>query len=265
MNESPVFEINPARINERFIAYLLDLIPFLAGYALSLSYFRVHPHPPNAGWRITEMVLIAYFFYESIGNMAGATIGKWIMGIRVIGTDGRSLGFFRGIMRAAGYFVSTPFFNFGFIIALFHPQSRALHDMMAGTVVVESRPKNSSQAAATFALAVVLIAGICGASLYLSSKRLSPEDEIAVAKAQKALAVLGRIEEAYKSRHGAYTASLQDLANASGDVDAFKVSLADIFRPDDFILEADQTRYRIQAQVNDSGRQPVSIVGPRAR
>ena len=31
-------------------------------------------------------------------------------------------------------------FGLGFLLAAFHPQGRALHDLLAGTVVVRSRP-----------------------------------------------------------------------------------------------------------------------------
>ncbi len=262
MPEERILEFKPARISERFLAYILDLIPFLIGYAFCIRRFRSLPHGPGLGVRLTLLFLGAYFIYEFFGNLFGATIGKWLMGVRVIGTDGRSLGLFRSLLRAAGYFISTPFFNLGFIVALFHPESRALHDLLAGTTVVELKPKTPAQATLVFTAALALVSLIYGGALYLSSVEPTPADVVAMRQAQEALAVLGRIEESYKASHGAYTASLMDLARASGNVGTFRDSLLRMFNPDDFVIEADAEHYRIQARLKGPWAKPVAIEGP---
>ena len=264
MPEERIFEFKPARINERFLAYVLDLVPFLAGYAFCVHRFRSLPHGPGLGTRLTLIFLGAYFGYEFIGNLFGATLGKWLMGVRVIGTDGRSLGVVRSLLRAAGYFISTPFFNFGFVIALFQPESRALHDLIAGTVVVELKPKNPAAAALIFVAALGLISLIFGGALYLPTIEPSPADAAAMRQGRQAMAVLGRIEESYKASHGSYTASLMDLAQASGNVLAFRDSLTRIFNPDDFVIEADADRYRIQARLKGPWAKTMVVEGPPA-
>ncbi|HVA67632.1 MAG TPA: RDD family protein [Elusimicrobiota bacterium] len=264
MSDERVFEFKPARINERFLAYVLDLLPFLAGYAFFIHRFRTLPHGPGFGTRLTLIFLGAYFVYEFLGNLFGATVGKWLMGVRVIGTDGRSLGVIRSLLRAAGYFISTPFFNFGFIVALFQPESRALHDLIAGTAVVELKPKAPSTAALIFVAALGLISLIYGGALYLPTVEPTPADAAAMRRGQEALAVMGRIEEAYKASHGSYTASLMDLAQASGNVEAFKDSLTRIFNPDDFVIEADADRYRIQARLKEPWAKSLVVEGPAA-
>ncbi|MDE1976821.1 MAG: RDD family protein [Elusimicrobia bacterium] len=264
MPEERIFEFKPARISERFLAYILDLIPFLAGYAFCVHRFRTLPHGPGLGSRLTLWFLAAYFLYEFVGNLFGATLGKRLMGVRVIGTDGRSLGLFRSLLRAAGYFISTPFFNLGFVVALFHPESRALHDLLAGTTVVELRPKTSARAAMVFMAALALVSLIYGGALYLPSVEPNPADVAAIRQAKEALSVLGRIEESYKASHGAYTASLMDLARASGNVATFRDSLLRMFKADDFVIEADADHYRIQARLKESWAKPVVIEGPAA-
>ena len=67
----------------------------------------------------------------------GRTVGKWATGLRVETASGEPLGFGRALLRhTAGYLLSLLTLGVGFLVAAFSRDGRALHDLVAGTVVV---------------------------------------------------------------------------------------------------------------------------------
>ena len=72
--------------------------------------------------------------------LGGQTIGKMIVGIRVVDGDGGVPRVGTALLRHFGYFVSGAFFAVGFVMAGLRADKRALHDLIAGTRV-ERLPK----------------------------------------------------------------------------------------------------------------------------
>jgi uncharacterized RDD family membrane protein YckC len=88
------------------------------------------------------LIFIAVWLYEAMmtSSASGATIGKRVMGLRVVrGSDGSRLSF----GRATGRFFAKVFitgiipFGIGYMMAGFTERKRALHDMIADTVVIK--------------------------------------------------------------------------------------------------------------------------------
>jgi uncharacterized RDD family membrane protein YckC len=75
----------------------------------------------------------------------GVTIGKWATGLRIERVSGERLGFGHATLRhTVGYLVSLLTLGIGFLLAAFDAEGRALHDRIAGTVVVRERGSSSS-------------------------------------------------------------------------------------------------------------------------
>lgn len=67
----------------------------------------------------------------------GRTLGKWATGLRIVTKNGDRVGFFAVLLRhVVGYPLSLIPFGCGFLLAALNPQGRALHDLIAGTMVV---------------------------------------------------------------------------------------------------------------------------------
>jgi uncharacterized RDD family membrane protein YckC len=67
----------------------------------------------------------------------GQTLGKWATGLRIERTDGGPLSWWRVLLRHfVGYPLSLLTLGLGFLMAAFTAQGRALHDLIAGTIVV---------------------------------------------------------------------------------------------------------------------------------
>lgn len=254
-------ELRPARINERFIAYVIDVAPFMAVYT-ACALLLASKLPPQARELAGPALLAVYLLYQFLGNLTGGTIGKRMMGITVVRKDGTPLGFARSVVRALGTLLSTPLFNFGFVVALLHPESRALHDLISGSVVVEPRSKTPAEAVILFLAAIMTMAAMYAGILYLNVYRPTPKELLAVEKAGEGLVVMAQVQEAYKEAHGSYTNSLADLAETSGDAAGFRQSMSQIFIENQFKIEAGNKGYRISGVARDRRRTRVTVAGP---
>ncbi len=67
----------------------------------------------------------------------GRTLGKYLMGIKVVAANGDKPGLSRSLVRMLGYFFS--FFG-GFLMIAFDPRRQGLHDKLAETYVVPDTP-----------------------------------------------------------------------------------------------------------------------------
>ncbi|MCU0335208.1 MAG: RDD family protein [Chitinophagaceae bacterium] len=86
---------------------------------------------------LSTVLNLAYFaLMES--SAWQATLGKKACSIKVTDLSGNRIGIGRAIGRYLGKIVSTFTLLIGFIMAGFTERKQALHDMMAGTLVVKS-------------------------------------------------------------------------------------------------------------------------------
>ena len=151
----------------RFVAYLLDglilsvvalvfaffiaIFFIMIGAAMGMSLKQIpgtNSGSPNpvALILIGLMYLIIYgglivvtwlYFAKLESGPAQATYGKQVMGLRVTDLTGQRIGFGRASGRFFGKIVSGMTFYVGFIMAGFTERKQALHDMIAGTLVVK--------------------------------------------------------------------------------------------------------------------------------
>jgi uncharacterized RDD family membrane protein YckC len=84
------------------------------------------------------LLLLATFAYGTLAHaLGGATLGKRIARIQVVGPDGRVPSPGRSAARTALAIVSVGLLGLGLLPALLTPSGRALHDLLAGTRVVD--------------------------------------------------------------------------------------------------------------------------------
>lgn len=89
----------------------------------------------TAGWLIA--LFVTFLNFVVLAGFRGQTLGKWATGLRVVRMDGKPLTFLSSLLRhVVGYSVSLLTLGLGFLIAVFSAHGRALHDIIAGTVVV---------------------------------------------------------------------------------------------------------------------------------
>jgi uncharacterized RDD family membrane protein YckC len=83
-------------------------------------------------------VAMAASVYSALSvALMGATLGKRLFRLEVVGSDGRRPSPRRAVARAALTLLSFSLLGLGCLLALFSRSGRALHDFLAGTYVVE--------------------------------------------------------------------------------------------------------------------------------
>ncbi len=136
----------------RFGAYFLDsliastpFVLFAIGAAIAVpGLARGRGEPPVAlfvgmlffYFLIGAVVWLYYTLFESSARQA--TPGKMAFGLRVTDLSGNRISFGRANGRFFGKILSGMTFYIGFLMVGFTEKKQALHDMLAGTLVVKS-------------------------------------------------------------------------------------------------------------------------------
>lgn len=83
--------------------------------------------------------LVIAWLYEAFMTSSAkqATLGKMALGIKVTDLEGRQISFGRATGRHFGKMVSGLLLSIGYIMAAFTERKQALHDQMAGCLVVK--------------------------------------------------------------------------------------------------------------------------------
>jgi uncharacterized RDD family membrane protein YckC len=136
----------PAGFWIRAVAALIDFAVFgLVQLSFRLLGARlVGPDPDSvASFRpiASFFTFVFAFAYTTVLHaLGGQTIGKSIVGVRVVGGDDGAPALGAALLRHLGYFASAAIFTVGFLMAGLRADKRALHDLIAGTRV-ERLPK----------------------------------------------------------------------------------------------------------------------------
>lgn len=132
-----------ALIIDTIIMYAIQFVIILALYGGFTGYINSMMDPTTAFSAtyfamlgITLAVNVAYFCgLESSARQA--TFGKSAVGIKVTNLNGERISFVNAVGRYFGKIISGIILLIGFLMAAFTEKKQALHDMMAGTLVVK--------------------------------------------------------------------------------------------------------------------------------
>jgi uncharacterized RDD family membrane protein YckC len=135
------------RVAAKFIDGLV-VLPVQA--VLALAFFGVFaaefrpstlaaaPAASRLGFQVVSYAL-AIAYEVLFLRYRGATLGKMAMGLKVVRSDGESLGWGVSFGRYFMNFVSALILGIGYIMAGFDAEKRALHDRVCDTRVIYSR------------------------------------------------------------------------------------------------------------------------------
>jgi uncharacterized RDD family membrane protein YckC len=143
----PSLQGHYAGFASRFVAFTVDAatstgVFMLALAAVSFAVSVVTGRSVN--WTTTDPVIgvvyLAWLFtyYAYSWAASGRTFGMALLGVRVIAGDGGDAGARRAVIRTLAFPLSFLLLGLGFAGILAGRQRRALHDVIAGTVVVYS-------------------------------------------------------------------------------------------------------------------------------
>lgn len=135
-----------ASITRRFFAFLLDIIVVFvvttATFVIGIRLLGLSPDTQNTNLFgiLIRLYLILFVLCSSyfviLTGIFGQTLGKLLLKIKVIKTDGNEIGIIRSVIRWFGYALSILSFLLGLIWIFIDAKNQALHDKLAETVVV---------------------------------------------------------------------------------------------------------------------------------
>ncbi len=252
----------PAGFNERFIAYVIDALPFvLAAYwtmGLMISAGRLENSPGGQlKWKLLWIIL--YLVYETWLSSGGrATVGKLIMGIRVRAADGSPLSVPRAFFRSLGYFASSIPLNLGYLLALFTRQKRALHDYIGGSRVVSVKERGDAAQGVVFAFSWLLMLFFGVTWLNQTFLSMTPSEKRQVAQARRGVNAVAKLQDMHMDRYGVYTDDIRRLAALSGDVARFRRELLDCIDPPSLQIATDGDNFLVKARARNWRKTEVS-------
>jgi len=130
-------------ISRRIVAWLLDLIVLgllVSGYLVMATAFTVLTFGLGHGvYALVSLIPLAYFWMSVASSMA-ATPGQAMVGLTVRDNETLSRpGAAQVFIWIVGYWLTVGVLFLLLGIAIFSVRHRALHDIVAGVVVVRSR------------------------------------------------------------------------------------------------------------------------------
>ena len=132
-----------ASFGRRFLAKILDLILMWALSFGVIMLFAVsvqgqqEPNPVFFGVVMVMVYLVPLIYPILFLGKWGQTLGKMAMKIKVVTPAGEKIGYGRATGRVFSEIVTGFTFGIGYLMVLWDAERRTLHDMMAGTRVLD--------------------------------------------------------------------------------------------------------------------------------
>lgn len=139
----------------RLLAYLVDVLTLVViigagAWLFSLVDQFIQDLVPSANPASVAAIfallvpLIITFYFVMFWSLTGRTLGKMVMGLRVIGPTGSPPSVGKSFVRLIGYGVSMLAFWMGYLWIIIAVDRRAWHDHMANTWVVYDFERRSA-------------------------------------------------------------------------------------------------------------------------
>jgi uncharacterized RDD family membrane protein YckC len=105
----------------------------LSAHGRSITWQRATPLFAFLTW---GWIFLITGYFVLFHGMEGKTIGKWLLGLRVVGLDRRMITYRQAFLRSLATLVAFAPFGLGVLWILWSPEKRGWHDFLARTWVV---------------------------------------------------------------------------------------------------------------------------------
>lgn len=144
--ENVPIRIELAGLSSRVFAFMVDLLIMMT---LMLCWFMLLALPtplslvPDLGKTLTYLAIFLitfgyHMFQEWLWN--GRTVGKSLLGIRVVRNNGQAIGFWESLGRNLMRVLDILFSGIGLLCMLCNKSEKRFGDYVAGTVVISDQP-----------------------------------------------------------------------------------------------------------------------------
>lgn len=144
----------------RAVAIILDIVVLFIVHTILAALFGTETAIGETEDTIKmlpqwALFIMGFVYFVGFWVWRGQTPGKMLMGAKIVKTDGSPIGFGRSLLRyivymaygtAIGYtinnlYVAVVIALIPLVIVIFSKRKRGLHDLVAGTCVINSRPR----------------------------------------------------------------------------------------------------------------------------
>jgi len=133
--------VRPGGVWARALALTVDLC-VVGGLLLGATLARALGVAAPRLFLVSEAMAVTWslfapsaYFVLAHGT-AGQTVGKWLLGLRVVDRDGAAIGYAHALGRYVATLAAAAPAGLGLVVAAFRRDRRGLHDLLAGTRVV---------------------------------------------------------------------------------------------------------------------------------
>ena len=134
---------------KRVVAYIIDGALFTLVFVLVLSTSQESLEALQSGDQEVVNNLMNHYLYFYLAwwlyfalmetSSLQGTLGKKLLGIKVVDEQGQGIGFFRATLRHFSAILSSIILSIGYLMSAFTKRKQTLHDMVASCLVVNKR------------------------------------------------------------------------------------------------------------------------------
>ena len=106
----------------------------LAAHGRPVTWQNAMPLMAVLSW---AWVGLATIYFVMFHGMEGKTIGKWMLGLQVVGVEERTVTYRQALLRWLGMVAFAPVL-LGFLWVIWHREKRGWHDLLARTWVIRN-------------------------------------------------------------------------------------------------------------------------------
>jgi uncharacterized RDD family membrane protein YckC len=135
-------------VGRRLLAAFVDgaLVFFGFGFAIAAVTNNISYKPGGVEFHLEGLAAVAllalgFAYFVVLEALSGATLGKWLVGLRVRSLDGKPIGWRASVTRNLLRIVDVGFCCVGAVFICNSPQRQRLGDRCAGTVVTRVAPE----------------------------------------------------------------------------------------------------------------------------
>lgn len=118
-----------------FLTFIV--VTVIALVILLIDIFRPDQIIPFDKFIIVVAAIFSLVYYVGYWSTSGQTLGKTMLGLKVVDRTGSPLSTGQAVLRYLGYLISAAIFSLGFVWIAFDQKRQGWHDKIAGTYVVE--------------------------------------------------------------------------------------------------------------------------------
>ncbi len=140
-----------AGLQLRIVAFILDAIVIVSFFMLLVAAGGLQTllrsdfgdvDPPESAYYVWAAFILAFIpltilYFALLWSWRGQSVGMMAVHIKLTTRDGRRLSFGRALLRTLTWPLSLLPLGLGLLPLIFDRENRALHDLLAGTVVLE--------------------------------------------------------------------------------------------------------------------------------